>query len=197
MIPVSERLIISIYDYSGHWAQPYIKAGYPVILWDKKIEGDILSEKFFKKVMCYSEHIYGILSATPCTFFAASGARWWKRISDEDLSLAIMLAQMVLIMKDQCENLKFWVQENPRGRLDTLVPELAPFRKMKFDPCNYGDPYTKETWLWGEFNTNLQRNDVFPVYGSMIHSVPGGKNQQEIRSITPPGFANAFFKANQ
>lgn len=197
MIPVAERLILSLYDITEIWGGMYANAGYPVMFWDKQHEGDIISEEFFKSIAGYEDSVYGVISQTPCTHFAVSGARWWPRISAEDLGLSIALAQMVLLLKSMCPNLKFWVQENPVGRIEQLIPEFKPYRKMWFDPCHYGDPYTKRTILWGEFNSNLEKNLVLPLYGSMIHLVPGGKNQANIRSKTPAGFARAFFEANQ
>lgn len=190
-----------MYDYTGAWAKPYTDAGYPVILWDKKCEGDIISEDFEKEVMMpYGDIIYGILAAPPCTFFAGSGARWWRGISDDDLIEMISLVEWILIVKDRCQangNLKFWVFENPVGRIEKLIPEIKPFRSLIFNPCDYGDPYTKKTILWGEFNSKLPKKPVLPLYGSMMHLIPPGPNRQALRSATPGGFANAFFMANQ
>ncbi|MCK4817511.1 hypothetical protein KA005_17205, partial [bacterium] len=42
----------------------------------------------------------------------------------------------------------FWALENPVGRLVHYLGKP----KMYFDPCDYGDPYTKKTCLWGKFN---------------------------------------------
>lgn len=196
-IPIKERLIISLYDYTGNWPRPYIKAGYPVMLWDKKVEGDILTERAWDELMGYSSYIYGLIGAPPCTFFAGSGARWWPNISEEDLTEMIALVQIILIFKEQCPNLNFWVFENPVGRIEKLIPEIKPFRKLLFNPCDYGDPYTKKTILWGEFNSKLQKNPVLPLYGSMMHLIPPGPKRQELRSATPLGFSQAFFNANR
>ena len=92
-------------------------------------------------------------------------------------------------------------RENPVGRLPRLVPELGKPR-MYFNPCDYGDPYTKKTGLWGDFNTNLPKNPVEPErvckQGSWVQKL-GGKSERtkELRSMTPPGFAQAFFEANK
>ncbi len=197
LIPIQERLIISLYDYSEGWPAEYIKAGYPVMCWDKKIEGDILEERFWKEVMCYSEYVYGILAAPPCTFFAASGARWWADICELALSEMIALAEFVLLVKDHCHNLAFWALENPVGRIEKLIPALKPFRRLTFNPNDYGDPYTKKTIVWGEFNSNLTKSPVFPLYGSMMHTLPGSSKRQELRSKTPMGFSKAFYQANK
>jgi len=86
---------------------------------------------------------------------------------------------------------KFWALENPVGRLTRY---LGP-PKMYFHPYEFGDPWTKKTCLWGEFN-EPKKNPVEPVEGSKIHLMPPSENRSELRSITPPGFAKAFFEAN-
>ncbi len=45
-------------------------------------------------------------------------------------------------------NPKFWCLENPIGRLVNYLGKP----KMYFHPYEYGDPYTKKTCLWGQFN---------------------------------------------
>lgn len=197
--PINERLIISLYDYTGAWAQPYIDAGYPVRLWDYKVEGDILEGDNFERLTTeYKDYIYAFLSATPCTDFAVSGARWWeeKDKDTERIDTSIALAEAVLIGSQACPDIKFWALENPVGRLEKLIPEFKQYRKLMFDPCDYGDPYTKKTVLWGTFNPNLPKNPVLPLYGSLMHSIPPSEKRQEIRSATPAGFAKAFFLAN-
>jgi len=88
------------------------------------------------------------------------------------------------------------VFENPVSRINRLVPELAEYGPWYFQPCDFGDPYTKRTGLWGEFNTDMLKNPVEPVLGSKMHKIPPGPNRANERSKTPPGFANAFFHAN-
>lgn len=95
----------------------------------------------------------------------------------------------------------FWALENPVGRLRRL--RAARFREPRliFNPCDYGDPYTKKTLLWGRFNLP-KRSPVEPVkvcaQGSWIQRL-GGKSDRTklLRSMTPPGFARAFFRANR
>jgi len=61
--------------------------------------------------------------------------------------------------------------------------------------------YTKKTGLWGEFNSNLVKQRIEPVKtaaaGSPLMRL-GGKSDKtkELRSITPAGFAEAFYNAN-
>ena len=91
----------------------------------------------------------------------------------------------------------WWALENPQGYLKTWLGEP----QLKFDPCHYGDPYTKRTWVWGVF-TAPERSPV-PARDSWVRKhVPGERRQTgqarttTERSITPPGFARAFFRAN-
>lgn len=68
---------------------------------------------------------------------------------------------------------------------------------MSFDPCDFGDPYTKKTVLWGEFNDHLTKTPVMPLYGSMMHNVAPGPDRAKVRSTTPRGFSKEFFNANR
>lgn len=204
----SQKLILSVYDYTGNWVRDYINAGYPVILWDAKVEGDILSGFTQLQIMIEETglQLYGLFAASPCTDFAASGARWFKEKDrpklgyepfESSTELHVALVLIVLHMVDVFKPKKFWVLENPVGRIETLVPEIKPYRKMSFNPCDFGDPYTKKTILWGDFNTNLNKTPVLSLYGSMMHNIAPGPIRAEIRSTTPPGFSRAFFNANR
>jgi hypothetical protein len=92
---------------------------------------------------------------------------------------------------------KWWALENPQGYLKRWLGEP----QFKFDPCEYGDAYTKRTWLWGKFVPPNKRRVL--ALGPLINSRtrhPKGKRgiarNQEERSATPPGFAQAFMEAN-
>lgn len=89
----------------------------------------------------------------------------------------------------------WWALENPTGKLRRYLGEPT----MTFQPCHYGDPYTKQTCLWGDFDTRLPRTDVEPVEGSKMWAQYGGRSERtkNARSVTPAGFARAFFAANQ
>lgn len=51
----------------------------------------------------------------------------------------------------------------------------------------------------GWFNTDLKKTPVDPTEGSKMHRLYGGKSERTkmMRSITPMGFANAFYEANK
>jgi hypothetical protein len=180
-----DKIILDLCGGTGAWSKPYKDAGYDVqvITWPKH---DV---RWLSK-MSHSQ-IYGILAAPPCTEFASSGARWWSKKNPIRLQAAldVVAACMQIIITSFPV---FWALENPVGRLRSI---LGP-PTMYFNPCDYGDPYTKKTALWGNFN-KPKKYPITPIEGSKIHLMSPSKKRQELRSITPPGFAQEFFKANQ
>lgn len=195
MNDTSTKIILDLCGGTGSWSKPYKEAGYYVI--------NVTTPEYDVRKYIPPDNVYGILAAPPCTDFTVSGAQYWKA-KDKDGrtidSMGIVMACLMIIAKCQP---KFWVLENPVGR---LVHWIGKYR-MTFNPCDYGDPYTKKTCLWGIFN-EPEKNQVQPEYVicptngdrySKIHWNTGGKSARtkELRSITPPGFAQAFFKANQ
>jgi len=189
----SKKIILDLCGGTGSWSKPYRDAGYDVRL--ITLPGNDVREYVPPK------NVYGILAAPPCTHFSGSGACWWKEKDKDgrtltDLEIFTACLRIILLAKP-----KFWVLENPVGRLHRWFGKP----KMYFNPCDYGDAYTKKTCLWGEFN-EPKKNPVKPKYiigkrdgkrYSPIHYMVRTPDRAKIRSITPPRFANAFFKANQ
>ncbi len=196
------RTVLSLFDYAGNWSRPYREAGYHLVQVDKKLGIDILdinTEWLYEKIFGAFETVDIIIAALPCTDFAGSGAQYWKaKDADGRTAKSLELAYQVLRIRDVCMPDVFAL-ENSVGRLSKLIPELG--KPWYFQPYWYGDAYTKKTGLWGNFNKNLKRNEVTPIkscsQGSWIQQL-GGKSERtkELRSITPLGFAYAFFEAN-
>lgn len=208
------KLIISLYDYTGNWVQDYIRSGYPVILWDKEYEGDIcegFSQLMWRVELAQEEYpglyVHGIFAAPPCQAITKNSNRFWNNrylepFKDDDMQvfenlteLSKMLVEMALHAVDVFKP-NFWVLENPPGRMESLVPAIKPYRKMMFQPCDYGDLYTKPTVLWGEFNEKLPKTPVLPLLKGHIANMGTPKTRARLRSATPRGFSKAFFKAN-
>lgn len=177
------QLVLSLYDFSGVWSQPYRDDGYDVLQVDLKRDGTDV-----RLLELPARPVQGILAAPPCTMFANSGARWARSNADmlDALSMVDAVCRLVLVTKPN-----WWVIENPAGKLSRwLGPPV-----MTFQPNDYGDPYTKLTCLWGSFNPPM-REPVAAALGSKMHRVPPGPRRAEIRSETPARFARAFFEAN-
>lgn len=169
------------------------------------------------------DEVYGILAAPPCTMFSFTRT---KAVKPRDLKEAMECVRACLdiiwrvqeVSQDtrfkKCP-LEFWALENPyHGFLKKFLGKPA----FLFDPWEFGDGYQKKTAIWGYFN-EPEKNPKFmtkdikkSIKGNRvlntkkfdrlltheIHPDQYGKlTRQERRSITPKGFAKAFFKANQ
>lgn len=241
------KTLLSLFDYSGGWSQPFEDAGWNVIRWDIKLREfmDINLIDSAETAMELFEDADGILAAVPCTEMAISGARWWSEkelnrpwLLKDAIQLVSQVERLVDLFKPtdpDYEGTFFWAVENPVGRIGkvTGLGKAAMF----FDPCDFAgwlDPtpqllrsldrlrdkdgynvtpaerefimrsnaYTKYTGLWGEFNTDLVKKRIEPVKGAPTGSptqAMGGKSDKtkELRSITPAGFAMAFYEANK
>jgi hypothetical protein len=185
---MNDRVILDLCGGTGSWARPYEEAGYKVIR-------VTLPEEDVRLVHRLSGRIHGILAAPPCTVFANAGARWPRTNEDMIGGLSVVDAclRAVVIYEPQ-----WWALENPAGKLSRYLGKPT----MTFQPCDYGDPWTKRTCLWGKFAPPT-KSPVEPTkqckHGTYwLHCAVGGKGTKTMtaRSVTPAGFAQAFFEAN-
>jgi hypothetical protein len=176
--------VLSLCDFTGEWSRPYREAGYDVVQVDLKHGQDV---RLFEALPF---PVRGVLAAPPCTEFAGSGARWWEAKGEGPLldALAIVDACLRIVAVHRP---RWWVLENPVGRLGRWLGKP----RFSFDPCNYGDGYTKRTCLWGDFTIPAFR-PVEPVEGSKMHRLPPSPDRAALRSVTPAGFARAFYEVN-
>jgi len=194
-----------LFDYTGNWSAPYRAAGWEVVQIDKELGVDILDWDYRQ----YQPNYFtGILAAVPCTAYAVCGAVWWaKKDADGTTEYYNRLTRKTMeIIEYFHAGLQFWVIENPVGRIAKCVPELAKYRLYAFDPCDFGDAYTKKTILYGEFAPWMVRKPVKPIDSGKEHSIDAfylhGKSgvdwrkRASLRSATPHGFSKAFFDAN-
>jgi hypothetical protein len=176
--------ILSLCDFTGNWSRPYLDAGYDVRQIDLRYGDDV---RLFEAL---PYPVRGVLAAPPCTEFAGSGARWWESKGQgpllDGLALIDACCRIILIHRPQ-----WWVIENPVGRLNHWLGEPSYI----FNPCDYGDPYTKKTCLWGHFKMPFKAR-VAASEGSKMHLMPPSEDRADRRSETPMGFATAFFEAN-
>ena len=199
----SKKIILDLCGGTGAWSKPYKDAGYDVRVITLPTN-DIFKYNNYKKEI---KNIYGILAAPTCTHFSL--ARTTAK-EPRDFNTAMLLVKRCLEIIWDCRangNLKFWALENPMGYLRQFLGKPP----LTWQPCDFGEPYTKRTDLWGYYNepkkkpiklTEQQIKDCSVNKRKLPeipkdYIMPGDIKQQAVRrSITPKGFAQAFYLAN-
>ena len=191
-------IVISCFDKSTNMVKPWAEAGYLCYCVDlqhasgETREGNIIKVGAdMKEWRPPNEPIAFAAFFPPCTDVAVSGARWFK---DKGLGALIKALSLFDISIKIAEWSKApYLIENPVSTVSTY------WRKpdYTFDPCDYGDPYTKKTCLWtGGGFVMPQKNRVEPTQGSKMHLLPPSSDRADLRSETPMGFAKAVYEAN-
>ena len=213
-----ERIILDLCGGTGSWSKPYLEAGYTV-------HNITLPEYDVRTWTGYKDmKIHGILAAPPCTMFsfARTNARLPRDLKQGMETVEACLKIIWYLQYEAVSNttkftrLKFWALENPYYG---LLKNFLGIPVFVFNPYDFGDPYQKKTALWGNFNipklNPIQLSDEMKRLAksnSYLHRIGtkfdvlktrdispenyGKLSWQVRRSITPRGFANAFFKAN-
>ncbi len=160
--------------------------------------------------------IYGILAAPPCTEFSvAKGSR------PRDFASAMVVVKACLEIIWHCRiygGLKFWALENPVG----FLRQFLGIPKYQFEQWQFGESRVKRTDIWGYFSEPIPVVKDKPA--DLVTQMPNGRTNARdwakidcppeyaeyicqfnnrdakraaLRAITPPGFAQAFYKANK
>jgi hypothetical protein len=130
-----KKIILHLCADTGSDSKVWEDAGYDVRL----IGSDIGVENYHPP-----ENVYGIISNPPCTEFSTARSDGKARNPDEGMFLVEHCLRIIEEAKP-----KFWVIENPaRGDLKKYLGEP----KFKYQPWEFGSPWTKQTALWGKFN---------------------------------------------
>lgn len=187
--------ILDLCAGSGSWSQPYADRNYRILrvtlpdydtcLWPSAPSNMGRLPNDFGDIREFIGHIHGILAAPPCTCFSAAGARIRRTDKDMRQAISVMDAciRLVHVLKP-----KWWALENPIGKMQRWLGEPT----YRFQPNWFGDPYTKQTLLWGRFEIPKE-NFVAALDGSKMSD---NIRSQANRSITPPAFAEAFCIVN-
>ncbi len=166
--------------------------------------------------------VHGVICNPVCTNFSMVGGVIRTK---EELDDGMFLVNECFRIIDECKalgGLKFWVMENPAaGMLHTRIGKP----RHKYQPWQYGSPWTKNTALWGDFNMPeptvknradtvlrdgiyIRPRDTMPslaiLHKSAIQFMPEYDwckddihNDSDIRSLCSDGFAFKFYEANQ
>lgn len=202
---MQENLLISLYDLTGNASRPYKEAGWQVEQIDIKNGIDILTWDY--KSLIYGDvNKIGIIIMQPCTCYALCGNRHKEnRLNNGDFQQSQRLVSKSKEIIDHF-NPFFWQFENPKTDIHKKNEWIGQRPKYIFNPCDFAgyDPkpdksrYNKETWLFGKFNDPVKKRiEPFTKENPGWRDL-GGKSEKtkELRSITPLGFAYAFYEAN-
>lgn len=222
---MQEKIILDLCGGTGAWSRPYREAGYTVhvitlpeydvtdvqfndgSLYFHRQSKDTVADTGGLYIDC--SQVYGILAAPPCTEFSLA-----KGAAPRDFAGAMTVVEACLKIVWHCRihgKPKFWVLENPVGFLRQFLGRPA----FTFEQWQFGDMQIKPTDIWGYFRDPIPTIKERPAGLSV--QIPNGRrngrgwakpdcpkeyhhlglNRQEIRAITPAGFANAFFRANR
>lgn len=198
-------IVLSLCDRTGNMVRPWLDAGFEAVTVDVQPEENPHPRRthFQMDVRTYVPDFAPVMvfAFPPCTHLASSGGCWFR---DKGLKALIGAIELVEACRAICEDSDApWMIENPVGTLSTYWREAD----HAFDPCDYGDPYTKRTLLWtggGFIMPPVARpGDMFspatwvePTEGSRMHLLPPSADRADKRSETPHGFAQAVFRAN-
>ncbi len=208
------KVILDLCGGTGSWSKPYKDAGYEVIL---------CTLPHCDVETCYFENgylvlnggingqvglpvkvsdIYGILAAPPCTMFSLA-RRTAKTPPDFDKAMATVEACLDIIWECRKRgSLKFWALENPVG----LLRQFLGKPPMTIEQWWFGDGSVKRSDIWGYYNEPRKVKGAVRPTEFLIQwqrpPKPAGYEDMKldraaIRAITPQGFAQAFYKANQ
>lgn len=171
-LPIGSRVILDLCAGTGAWSEPYKRAGYKVVR--------VTLPRKDVRTFVPPSRVWGVLAAPPCTEF--SRAKRGERDFVEGMACVNACLRIVLQAKPN-----WWALENPVGKLALWLGRPRDV----FNPCDFGDPWTKLTALWGEFSRPERGPFVRPAAGKLALA-----HDAVERSRTPHGFARAFFEAN-
>lgn len=200
-----DKIILDLCGGTGAWSDPYKQAGYDV--------RNITLPEFDVRIYIPPDNVYGILAAPDCTEFSLAKNGWAHHPTrgKRDFVKGMEEVNACLRIIFQCSPI-FWVLENPVGLLSRWLGKT----KYTFHPWFFGEPWSKFTALWGNFNPPQRKYYNFddlpskiPIINGKIYTyirkgthIPSiseftSGNEKAIRAITPSGFAQAFFEVNQ
>ena len=166
---------------------PYLQAGYRVEL--------VTLPAADVRTYVPPSGVWGVLAAPPCDQFSMARN---GHSSPRDFVGGMAAVNACLRIVQQSAP-TWWALENPTG----LLSRFLGTPRDVFQPCDFGDPWTKRTALWGNFTIPTRGPHVAPRGGGPPCKVcdPAARSttwcsKPEHRAITAPGFARAFFEAN-
>lgn len=190
---MNAKLILDLCGGTGAWSKPYKDNGYEVV--------NVTLPNYDVRTYIPPKGVYGILAAPPCGQFSLAAG---KKLEDRNVEEGLKLVDACLKIVWKCKP-EFWAMENPVGYLRRFLGRPA----FTFKQWEFGDMGIKPTDLWGFFNMPRKTVKIRPHKKDLLYISAGGSKGRATRvkdvdyrnstnaSITPSGFVQAFYEANQ
>lgn len=190
-----DEIVISCFDYSGVFVRPWAAAGYDCICVDilhgkdktvgniTYVGADVLDWDYYGK-----KRVKFAAFFVPCTHTAITGARWFrdKGLVKLEETIKLWRRSFYLAEKWGCP----YFIENPKSVINSYEPA-----SYSFSPEDYGDVYTKKTYLWTGGGFIMPEKKKYK--GVLIHDHIHKGGHTQLRDRTPEGFSRAVFEANK
>jgi len=211
---MSAGTVILLCNLTMNMAQPWLDAGYRVVLVDpqhlvssvdgrvERIAGTIIEAMPRLSEIIRTERVVFVFGFPPCTDVAVSGSRWFADKRAKDIHFQAKAA----LTAEQCRMIGLaagcaWGFENPVSVFSSIFGKP----QHVFNPHDYtgycaDDNYTKTTCIWsggGFVMPSPFRDSSLGAPDDRIHKAPPGPERANFRSATPRGFAVACFHANR
>ena len=169
-------------EYSGRVRDAFIAAGHEAVSCDL-LPTEIDGPHYLGQV----EDIIGdgwdlMVAHPPCTYLAASGARWWSGRRAEQ---ADALAFVRLLLDAPIDRIAL---ENPIGCISTRIRKPEQI----IHPWQFGHGETKTTCLWLKGLPPLVPTNVVTGREPRVHRMAPGPDRWKERSRTYTGIAAAM-----
>lgn len=123
-----------------------------------------------------------LIAHPPCTYLAASGARWWPGRQSEQTAAIEFVRELAAAPIPRI------AIENPIGRLSTVWRKPAQI----IQPWQFGHGETKATCLWLQNLPLLTPTHIVDGRKQRVFLLPPSAERWKLRSRTYPGIAAAM-----
>lgn len=118
----------------------------------------------------------------PCTYLAASGARWWK---DRQAEQAEALDFVRTLLDAPIPKIAL---ENPVGKVSTAIRPASQY----IQPWEFGHGESKRTGLWLKNLPLLEPTEIVDGRVERVYLAPDSRGRKRKRELSYPGIARAM-----
>jgi site-specific DNA-cytosine methylase len=155
------------------------------------VQGDIIKidwQKFLEEQRL--KKVDFIWESPPCTHYSWANPKWPRQGIQKQMEIVGACFEAVAVLKP-----RYWLIENPRGRLQKLCP-LKPTATIFYSDFDENYPVQKPTNLWGNVPLAMvkqTRRPPSPRHTFMLDKKLGRDPAK--RGFVPFGVSNAVFEA--